>query len=120
MPTVCIITELERNFVLIWEIDMQKSLGQIRGSSWIKPTGIILVAIVIVLLWAHEETKGLFRSDCNLLRSLENRWTEAGCPSGTNLDSFLGDQNLFVFSNQNFFSWNKKFQTIFTLKNPRG
>jgi hypothetical protein len=101
------------------KLAMKKLFTQIQGSSWMKPVGVILIVAVIVLLWAREESKSLFRSDSNLLRSLENRWTEAGRPSGTNLDSFLGDQNFFVVSNQTFLVGTQKFQTIFTLKNPR-
>src|SRR5258708_10024366 len=92
---------------------------KIIGSTWIKPVCVIFVIVGVVLFFAHEEAKSLFRSDCNLLRSLGNQWAKAGYPSGTNLDKFLGDGNYFLVSTQTFLVGTQNFQAQFTLKNPK-
>jgi hypothetical protein len=99
--------------------DSRPPAHKINVSAWIKPACVVLVIIGIVYFFAREESKSLFRSDSNLLRSLENRWEEAGCPSGTNLDVLLGSGDFFLVNTQSFLVGTQTFQTIFTLRNPK-
>jgi hypothetical protein len=87
--------------------------------AWIKPVCLILIIVGAVFFFAHEQAKSLFRSDCNKLRAIEDRWTEAGHPSGTNLDMFVEEHDDFIVNTQVFLVGTQKLQAQFTIRNPR-
>ena len=121
MQLACITTVLGHKSVLTCKIKtvpetiltMQKFLNVI------KLLCLILGVIGVILFFAHEEAKSLFRSDCGVLRSICDRWSEAGYPSGTNLDMFLGGGNYFLVNTQTFLVGTQNFQAQFTLRNPK-
>jgi hypothetical protein len=99
--------------------DVTPNTPRFIGAVWLKTVCVILAVVGVLLLFAREQAKSLFGFDRSKLEAIVERWKDAGCPSGTNLEYFVEKRSEFLVSTQSFLVGTQKLQSIFTLRDPR-